>query len=291
MYKIIGVITARMGSTRLPGKVMKKVAGKSIFVHHIERMREVKGLSGIFLATSKDPLNKKLIDEAKRFDCGWYAGEEQDIVERHIKLCQREQADAVIRVTCDCPLFDIGSASSFVEEFQKKYRDLIYVSNMTIIQGTLSELISYNALIEVHKYYRGPAVSTYIYENKDKFNTLGIEIDNALCRPEYRLTVDEPVDLEVINRIYQALYKGKPISLYEVYIWLDDNPEVAQLNSKVTIKGCNKHVAGLTGKAVYFIVRSGEKYVILDENRIKVEPQEFMKKIDLFFPEVKHNIE
>src|SRR3990172_12103071 len=117
MSKVIGVITARMASTRLPGKVLMKMAGKSIFEHHAERMQNVKGIDGVFLATSEGPLNKALIEEAECLGCGWFAGAEQDIVDRHIKLCQRQGADAFIRVTCDSPIFDIGSASKFVSEF------------------------------------------------------------------------------------------------------------------------------------------------------------------------------
>jgi len=209
MSKVIGVITARMASTRLPGKVLQKMAGKSAFAHHVERMKNVNGLDGVFLATSVDPKNKELIEEAERFDCGWYAGAEQDIVDRHIKLCERECADAVIRVTCDSPIFDIESTARSVEEFKKEYRDYLYVSNMTMIQGTLTELISYNALLEVHKHYRGAAVTQHIKENMGKFKTLGIEIDIDLCRPEYRLTIDELVDIEMIRHIYEALYKGR----------------------------------------------------------------------------------
>ena len=237
MSRVIGVITARMASTRLPGKVLKTMAGKSIFAHHVERMQSVKGLDGVFLATSKDPQNKALIEEAGRLGCGWFDGAEQDIVDRHIKLCEMEKADAVIRVTCDSPIFDIESASRFVKEFKKEYRDYIYVSNMTMIQGTLSELISCNALNEVHKHYRGAAISQPIKENLDKFKALGIEIDIDLCRPEYRLTIDEAVDIEMIGRIYEALYKGRPLALHDVYTWLDDNPQVARMNMHVGIKG------------------------------------------------------
>jgi spore coat polysaccharide biosynthesis protein SpsF len=74
MSSIIGVITARMASTRLPGKVMKNLAGKTIFAHHVERMRAVRGLKGVCLATSRDPKNKELIHEAERLGCSWYAG-------------------------------------------------------------------------------------------------------------------------------------------------------------------------------------------------------------------------
>jgi len=285
MSKVIGVITARMASTRLPGKVLQKMAGKSAFAHHVERMQYIKGLDGVFLATSVDPKNKELIEEAERLGCGWYAGAEQDIVDRHIKLCEREKADAVIRVTCDSPIFDIDSALRFVTEFKKEYYDYIYVSNMTMIQGSLSELISYKALVEIHKQYRGAAVSLPIKENPDKFKILGIEIDIDLCRPEYRLTVDELIDIQMIRLIYEALYNGQPLSLHKVYTWLDDNPNVAKMNMHVGIKGCEVMSANFNEKPLFSIVPSGKKFIILDEQKRKIELADFIEKIKEMFPE------
>lgn len=287
MTKVIGVITARMSSTRLPGKVMEKFAGKSMFEHHVERMRKVMGLDGVFLATSKDRLNRELIKEAERLDCGWYAGAEQDVVDRHIKLCEREEADAVVRITCDSPLFDIDSSSIFVEEFKKEYHDYIYVSNMTMIQGTLAELISYNALLKVHRHYKGPAVTMYIVENMSEFKTSEIKVDMDLCRPEYRLTVDYPVDLDLIRLIYEALYRGEPLSLRDVYSWLDDNPQIAQINKDVVVKGVNLYFASLTDKLLYSIVASGRKHVILDEQKQVIDPREFIGTLLEWFPELK----
>jgi len=284
MGKVIGVITARMTSDRLPGKVMKKIAGKSLFTHHVERMRKIKGLDGIFLATSKDPSNRELIKEAERLGCGWYAGAEEDIVERHIKLCEREAADAVLRIPCDAPLFDTESASVSVEEFKKEYRDYIYVSNMTMMQGTARELVSYNALLEVHKYYRGPAITTYIVENMDKFETFGIEMDIDLCRPEYRLTVDHPADLELIRQIFEALYNGEPIALRDIYAWLDDNPQVAKINSRVEVSGINQYFAYLTDRPLYSIVASGKKYIVLNEQKQMIDPEEFINRLLDLFP-------
>ncbi|MFA4848765.1 MAG: hypothetical protein WC626_03480 [Methanoregula sp.] len=291
MRNVIGVITARMTSTRLPGKVMHEIAGKTNFAHHVERMKSVKGLDRVCLATSKDPKNKVLIKEAERLDCSWYAGAEQDLLERHIKLCERENADAVIRVTCDCPLFNIEATSRFVAEFKKEYRDFIYCSNMTIIQGTLSELISYSAMLKMHESYRGPGISMPIRENMSMYNTLGLEIDIDLCRPEYRLTVDEPADLNLIRHIYDSLYKGKPLSLYEVYTWLDDNPEIAQINMNVGIKGCNQYGANLMEKPEYSIVKSGKKFVILDSQKRYVNPMKFVLKLAEMFPETEKKTE
>lgn len=283
MRKVIGVITARMASTRLPGKVLKEIADKTNFAHHVERMSHVKGLDGIFLATSNDPLNESLIEEAERLRCGWYAGSEQDVVERHVVLCEREGADAVIRVTCDCPIFNIESTSRFVEEFQKEFFDYIYVSNMSMINGTLSELISYKALFETHKHYKGPGVSMFVRENINKFKTLGIEIENDLCRPEYRLTVDEPADLDLIRNIYSSLYKGEPLDLREVYVWLDDNPEIGKINQHVGLKAINIYGANLMENPIYSIVPSGKGYVILDKNKRNVEPSEFINIVQQLF--------
>jgi len=287
MSRVIGVITARMASTRLPGKVLKEIAGKTNFAIHVERMQRIRGLDGVFLATSKDPLNEALIEEAERTGCGWYAGAEQDVVERHIGLCQREKADAVIRVTCDCPLFDIDSASRFVEEFKKDYHDFIYVSNLAPMYGTLSELIAHRALVEVHQHYRGPAVSIHIRENMHLFKTLGVEIDGDLCRPEYRLTVDEPVDLDLIRYIYEALYSGAPLNLREVYTWLDDNPDVASINKHVGVKGINVKAASLMETTIYSFIQSGNKHLILDAQKKPVDPSEFVKHLAEFFPELK----
>lgn len=266
---------------------MRKLAGVTVFAHHVRRMQEVKGLDGIFLATSVDPGNKALIEEAEKLGCGWYAGAEQDIVDRHEKLCEREGADAFIRVTCDCPLFDIESASRYVSIFKREYHDYIYVSNMTIIQGTLSELVSYNAIREIHKHYRGAAITMHIKENMNKFKTRGVEIDADLCRPEYRLTLDEASDLELLQQIYEALYKGAPLDLSEVYVWLDDNPEIARLNAHINIKGCNLLGANLMERPLYSIIASGGRHVILDEQKRVVGPEKFMSRFLEMFPDLK----
>jgi len=281
--KVIGVIVARMSSKRLPGKVAKTIVGKSMFAHHVERMRNIQGIDGVFLATSKDPLNRELIQEAKRLSCGWYAGAEQDVVGRCIRLCEQEKTDAIIYVPCDSPLFDIESASLSVKEFKKKNWDYIYVSNMTPIQGTVKELVSYSALRNIHKYYRGPAVTIYIIENRKKFKTLGIEVDSDLSRPEYRLTVDHLADLKLIRKIYEALYKGQPLSLHDVYVWLDDNPKIAKINKHVNIGGFNEYVKNLKDKPLYSIVSHGGKHSIFDSQEKNVDPKKFMKKfLDLF---------
>jgi spore coat polysaccharide biosynthesis protein SpsF len=283
MRKVIGVITGRMASTRLPEKVMKPLAGKSVFAHHAERMKEVAGLDGIYLATSTDPKNSILIDEAERLGCGWYAGPEEDVVERHIRICEREEADAVIRVTCDCPLFNIDITSRFVETFKKEYFDFIFCGNMPMMYGTLTELLSYDALKRVHEVYRGPAICLPIRENLSEYKITTIDVEQDLVRPEYRLTVDCPEDLALMKQIYKALYRGHPISLQKVYSWLDDNPQIAYINRNVEVKGINLYTATLMEKPLYSIVRSQGGYIILDEQKRIVDPDSFMQDMQKIF--------
>lgn len=258
---------------------MKEIAGKTTFAHHVERLSRVNGISGIFLATSKNPKNKPLIEEANRLGCGWYEGDEYDIVERHVVLCEREGADAVLRVTGNCPLFDIQSSSDFVEEFNKQYHDFIYVSNLSTIYGTLSELISYNALLEVHKHYKKEAVSLYIRKNMELFDTFEIEIDEGLCRPEYRLILGEQSDLDLIRCIYNDLYKGKPLNLRDVYTWLDSHPELARMNKTSETHSVNIQVANLMEKPIYSVIRLKNRYIVLDEQKRPIDQSELVKRL------------
>lgn len=283
MCKVVGVITARMGSTRSPGKVMRLLKGKSVFEHHIERMSMVSGLATIYLATSTDAQNDILVSEATRLGVKYFRGAEEDIVSRHIGICEAEAADAVIRVTCDMPLFDIDSASRYVAAFYKGRYDYIYINNMTIIQGTVPELISHKALKRIHTKYRGPAITMPIKEKMSDYKILGLEMPEDLVRPEYRLTLDVEEDFAVIGEIYEKLYQGRPISLIDVYNFLDDNPEIAARNSKVKIKGCEVLSANLLERPLYSIVRSGNNYVILDENKSPVHYKEFREVMDAIF--------
>jgi hypothetical protein len=150
---------------------------------------------------------------------------------------------------------------------------------MTMMQGTLTELISYDALCRVHESYRGPAVSLPIRENLAAYRTRTLDIATDLIRPEYRLTVDEAADYALMEHIYNALYRGRPIPLSEVYTWLDDNPEVARINRHVGIKGVNRYAADLMDKPLYSVVKSGGKWIVLDGNKQVVPPAEFLDRI------------
>lgn len=261
--KIVGVITARMTSRRLPGKVMKYLAGKTVFAHHVERMKAVEGLHRVYLATSAEPENESLIAEARSLGIEVHAGAVEDVLARHITIAEIEHADAVLRITCDCPVFSIETASEMVSSFDGE--DLVYVSNMTMIQGTLGEVISTQALLRSHEHYHGPAISQFIRKNLNLFQLRAVLMAEYLCRPEYRLALDYPADLELFECIYTNLYQGWPIPLVEVYRFLDDNPEIAALNAHVEVKNVNLYGNGLLTRPAFSVYVSNGVLMVFND--------------------------
>ncbi len=282
--KVIGVITARMSSQRLPGKVMKDLAGKSVFAHHVERLRGVESLDGVYLATSfeRDD-NLSLIEEAERLGVPFYEGEKEDVLERHEKIIEMTGAAAVIRVTCDMPLFDIPTIDQYIEVFHASHPDYVFPGNFNSLAGTMCELISSEAIRKSHRFYRGPALAKYIVENPGEFKMVGVNIRNDICRPDVRLDLDYPEDLELIRRIYDGLYKDKPIHLEEVYRFLDDNPSLVLINRFRVHKECNLFAHRLLYNPVFQVVKSGERFEILDESGQPVEYKKFLKEIARIF--------
>jgi len=168
------------------------------------------------LATSKDPKNGPLISEAEKLGCGWFAGAEQDIVERHIQLCAREKADAVIRVTCDSPIFDIGCTSVFVKSLKNPSVIIICFKYDDDTGHPFRAHIAF-ALEETHKHYRGAGITVYIKETV-KIQNAGYRDRCGLVPARYRLTIDEAVDIEMIGRIYDALIKESRLTCTSLHL-------------------------------------------------------------------------
>lgn len=280
--KIVGIITARMASTRLPGKVMKLLAGKTVLAHHLERMFAVEGLSGVYLATACTQDNDELVAEAHRCGVQAYQGSEEDILERHIAIAELEHADAVLRVTCDSPVFDLTLLSDYCRGYAGE--DYFYPSNMTLAQGTAGELISLNALERCHEHYRGPAITQYIKEHLPDFRTRGFPMRERLCRPEVRLTLDYPEDLRLFEVIFDELYKGGPFDLAEVYTFLDDNPHLININRQVAAKSVESYGDMLLTIPEFRVVRFGPRTVIYDKQGRVVEYPEFLEELAKLFP-------
>ncbi|OHB57726.1 MAG: hypothetical protein A2173_03770 [Planctomycetes bacterium RBG_13_44_8b] len=232
MPKVIGIISAKLAAeARIPNKVLLPLAGKSMLAHHIERMKAAP-VDEISVATSRWPGNDIVEKIAKQEGVKCYAGSENDVISRHIAICEKEKADACIRIPCDSPLFEYDVIAELIRSFRQSsssWYSYVYVNNVSFEYSTMPELVSLNALKKAHEYYQGPAVTLPIWEHWEDFVCCGVPVHKEYNRPEYRLAVDTPMDYVAMSHIYAALYQGKPISLDDVYRWLDANPHIGKL--------------------------------------------------------------
>ena len=251
MANTIAIIYGRMLSSRLPGKVLKDLKGRTVFYHHLERMRQCKNVDKIYLATSKNTSNTPLIENARKCNIPYYAGSEEDIIERFITIGKIEKADIFVRCACDKPLFSYEIVDQLLNEYTDE--DLLYVSS-TVAKGVACELISMSALEKIHEHYRGPAISKYIHEYPHRFKIRGIEVDNEFSRPEFRLLLDEEEDYTLLNKIYDQFYtENEPINIKEVFKFLDDQPSLTNINRFVKSKESSDYLEDIKNTPILTI--------------------------------------
>jgi spore coat polysaccharide biosynthesis protein SpsF len=183
-----------------------------------------------------------------------YQGSEEDVLERHVTIARESGADHVVRVTADCPLFDIPLATRMVAHHRRTNADFTYVPAVLSV-GILIEVISRRALELVHACYQGELITVPIKEHPEEFHIEPFDLsrpeDRALYRPEFRLTLDEKADHDVLAAIYDALYReGKPVNVRETLAWLDAHPEVARLNAHIKQKTGNLYAQDLDARVL-----------------------------------------
>lgn len=215
--KVVCIIQARMGSTRLPGKVMLGLCGKTVLGHVIERVKMVKNIDEIVIATTTKEDDSIIVEEALKYDVKVFRGSEEDVLSRYYYAAKENDADVVVRITSDCPLIDPEIIDEMLSRFKYLYKEnkVDYLSNTlerTFPRGLDAEIFSFkileDAFINAEKYHQREHVTPYIYENANKFKLVGgyqKDIDYSY----HRWTLDTEEDFELIRRIYLHLYPLK----------------------------------------------------------------------------------
>ena len=204
--KVVALVQARMGSTRLPGKVMRTILDKPMIELLLGRLARARTVDQIGVATSASPANEPLAALVRSLGYVVYQGSENDVLDRYYQAAVLLQAEAVVRITGDCPLVD----PALVDEVVAKFRagGLDYLSNVdppTFPDGLDIEVFSFDALRRAHEQAGLPAqrehVTPYIRESGlfRKANVAQSDADDS----SERWTVDEPQDLEVVRRVFE----------------------------------------------------------------------------------------
>ncbi|MGE4062689.1 MAG: NTP transferase domain-containing protein [Rhodospirillaceae bacterium] len=231
---ILAVLQARMGSSRLPGKVLMPILGEPMLLRQIERIRRCKLVDGLVVATSTSRTDDPLADicQARGIPVG--RGSENDVLSRFIDVAKPYKPAAVVRLTGDCPLTDPEVIDAVIATFKNGAVD--YASNVepaTFPDGLDTEVISWSAMLQADREAVLPShrehVTLYIRSKPETFRTAAYTRTPDLSH--LRWTVDEPADLEFVRRIYEALYPAKPdFVTADVLHLLEANRHLADVN-------------------------------------------------------------
>lgn len=231
---IVAIIQARMGSTRLPGKVLKEVSGHPMLWHVVTRVRWARTLDTVVVATSHNASDNPVVAFCEQEGIRCFRGSEDDVLDRYYQAAGWIGADVVVRITADCPLIDPIVVERIVSVYLEGGCD--YASNAierTYPDGLDVEVFSFETLQrawrEASLISEREHVTPYIWKNEQVFELRQVTQDVDLS--DLRWTVDEPEDLEFVRGIYRHLYQpGQVFVTKDVLRLLDNHPELVEIN-------------------------------------------------------------
>ena len=243
--RVVVIIQARLGSTRLPGKVMMMLSGKTVLEHVITRVKACSKVDDVVIATTSNHRGDVIVKEAARCQVKWYRGSEEDVLARYYEAAREFEANIIVRVTSDCPLFDpllLGEMIANYSTWAAEGRAPDYFSNTvrrTYPRGLDIEIFTFEALekamTEASQLYEREHVTPYFYENQELFTIdqhVGTEDQSDL-----RWTLDTPEDMKLIQCIYDALFfDGKIFTTSDVLAFLQENPRITNINAGIMQK-------------------------------------------------------
>ena len=233
--KVVAIVQARMGSTRLPNKVMRSIVGLPMIELLLKRLSKAKEVDQIVVATSIDPRNEPLVERVKQLGYACEQGSEKDVLSRYLQAAEAHHADVIVRITGDCPLVDPELVDTVISAFKANPVD--YFSNVspaTYPDGLDIEVFTLKALQrsaqESNSEYDHEHVTPYI-RNQLSFSKSSIQHNEDLSA--LRWTVDELEDLQVITHIFEHFAPDIHFSWLEVLELQKNKPELFLSNQTI----------------------------------------------------------
>jgi len=231
--KTLAIVQARMGSTRLPGKVMSPVLGVPMIELLLERLARAAGIDQILLATSSGEENDRLTEHVGQLGYPVYRGAEDDVLDRYYQAARLHEGDTIVRVTADCPMIDPDLVDEVVAVYKKAGVD--YASNIhppTYPDGLDVEVFGFETLKAAWQVAAKPHerehVTPYMWQSGE-FTLTNVHYQED-CSNE-RWTVDETEDLQLINRVFEYFDPRRDFGWRDVMALRQQQPDWFTVNN------------------------------------------------------------
>ncbi len=234
---ITAIIQARMGATRLPGKVLKTLNNKSLLEFQLERIKLSERIQEIIVATTNESADDEIASLCNRRGIKVFRGSQNDVLSRYYHCAKENNASTIVRLTADCPLIDPKVIDAVIDLYFSKKVD--YAANTVPPEtsywpdGSDVEVFSFQALKKANEETTDISfrehVTFYFWKDTNKF--LSVQLDNKQDWSNYRFTLDYPEDYEVIKLINDELLRKKLFGhIDEIIDILVSKPEIAEIN-------------------------------------------------------------
>lgn len=236
------IIQARMGSTRLPGKILQPIRRRPLLSYLVERVRCVQTKNQLIIATTTNPQDDILEAYAKKENILFFRGSEENVLDRYYQACCAYPADIIVRITGDCPLIDPAIIDHALDQFLEAKSPLDFLSNTlkrTYPRGMDVEVFTFEALKaaadEASTAFDREHVTPFLNRQPERFH-----LANFVHKPDisdYRLTVDTPEDFLLVSKIFEELYpKNKKFTLDDILQTFERHPEWKNINAHIKQK-------------------------------------------------------
>lgn len=236
MKRVI-IVQARMGSTRLPGKVLMEVGGRPMLAQQVRRLRQFSQADEVVIATTTNPADEAIVALARELKVAWYRGSEADVLGRYVGAAKQAEAEVVVRVTADCPLIDPEVGDRVIRELVDHAGDCDYASNVlqrTYPHGLDVEAMFLDTLLRLDRLALSQAgrehVTAFLRAGRPEL-FLTRSVEDIQNNADLRWTVDEEADLQLVRRLYAELKLGeRPVPYREIVSHVRASADLASIN-------------------------------------------------------------
>ena len=239
MQKTAIIIQARVGSSRYPGKILKKISDLPLIEWVIKRVKGSKKIKNIILATTSNKIDDVLVKIAKQNKILIYRGENKNVLNRFYEASKKNRVKTIVRVCADNPFVDSRQIDILINAFNKNNHDYICNHqnklNSNYADGFGAEIFSFQTLKKIHNFAKNRAhkehITKYIWDNSEKFKILAIPAPKSLAFPKLKFDINTKKDFNLINRLVKKNKINLKSSANDIVIFklLEKNKNLNQL--------------------------------------------------------------